>query len=262
MTLDAVIAALALPPDARVDQRVPKKLLLEQGAPTAADKRQIQDGLEEMQLGRRAEAQQHRRARVSGRAPRVPGDRRPDDALPRRRPRPLGSRTDPPRHSLSRGARDRQGDDLALSLAHKRWSQSEAGARSCWTESRCQLCCRTRHRVRPNRPTAALREPRDWLASRARDLLALYQGWIEWVAALQAARITGRFARASTPEAASARGTPSIGTTDCSARSPASSPGREGKAAQPPRRAESDNSAASKLNWPRLPITSDDDENT
>jgi len=34
--------------DARVDQRVPKKLLLEQGVPTAADKRQIQDGIEDM----------------------------------------------------------------------------------------------------------------------------------------------------------------------------------------------------------------------
>src|ERR1035441_10112431 len=48
MSLDLVINALALPADARVDQRVPKKLLTEQGAPTAADKRQIQDGIEEM----------------------------------------------------------------------------------------------------------------------------------------------------------------------------------------------------------------------
>jgi len=30
-----VIAALALPADTRVERRVPKKLLLEQGAPTA-----------------------------------------------------------------------------------------------------------------------------------------------------------------------------------------------------------------------------------
>ena len=35
MNYTPVINALALPPDARVDQRVPKKLLLEQGAPTA-----------------------------------------------------------------------------------------------------------------------------------------------------------------------------------------------------------------------------------
>ena len=48
MNFDRVINALPLPQDARVDQRVPKKLLLEQGAPTAPDKRQIQEGLEEM----------------------------------------------------------------------------------------------------------------------------------------------------------------------------------------------------------------------
>lgn len=48
MTADTVIAALNLPADARVDQRVPKKLLVENGAPTAAGKRQINDGIEEL----------------------------------------------------------------------------------------------------------------------------------------------------------------------------------------------------------------------
>src|SRR5208283_4600218 len=48
MSFAPVINALAIPTNARVDQRVPKKLLLEQGAPTAADKRQIQDGIEEL----------------------------------------------------------------------------------------------------------------------------------------------------------------------------------------------------------------------
>src|SRR2546422_8289995 len=43
-----VITALALPPESRVDRRVPKKLLMENGAPTAADKRQINDGIEEL----------------------------------------------------------------------------------------------------------------------------------------------------------------------------------------------------------------------
>lgn len=42
------LASLKIPADARVDQRVPKKLLIEQGAPTAADRRAIQDGIEEM----------------------------------------------------------------------------------------------------------------------------------------------------------------------------------------------------------------------
>src|SRR5690349_9163760 len=46
--INAVIAALGLPQQARVEQRVPKKLLVENGAPTAADKRQIETGIEEL----------------------------------------------------------------------------------------------------------------------------------------------------------------------------------------------------------------------
>ena len=48
MNTAAVIAALALPPEARVDKRVPKKMLVEQGAPTTVDKRQIQEGITEL----------------------------------------------------------------------------------------------------------------------------------------------------------------------------------------------------------------------
>ncbi len=53
MTLESsaqvFVDALGLPPEARVDARVPKKLLVEQGAATAADKRAIQDGVDELQ---------------------------------------------------------------------------------------------------------------------------------------------------------------------------------------------------------------------
>jgi hypothetical protein len=48
MTVDALINALNLPVGSRVGQRVPKKLLLENGASTAADKRLINDGIEEI----------------------------------------------------------------------------------------------------------------------------------------------------------------------------------------------------------------------
>jgi hypothetical protein len=47
--IQALVDAFGLPPGARVDMRVPKKLLAEQGAPTAADKRIIQDGIDELQ---------------------------------------------------------------------------------------------------------------------------------------------------------------------------------------------------------------------
>jgi hypothetical protein len=48
-SLATIVAALDLPSRARVDARVPKKMLIEQGAPTAADKRAIQDGIDELQ---------------------------------------------------------------------------------------------------------------------------------------------------------------------------------------------------------------------
>lgn len=46
---ETLVQALGLPSEARVEMRVPKKLLIEQGAPTAADKRVIGDGIEELQ---------------------------------------------------------------------------------------------------------------------------------------------------------------------------------------------------------------------
>jgi hypothetical protein len=49
MSAAGVIAALDLPPGARVDRRVPKTLLVQYGAPTDADKRRINEGIEEVQ---------------------------------------------------------------------------------------------------------------------------------------------------------------------------------------------------------------------
>lgn len=48
MTTSMIISALGLPQDSRVDQRVAKKLLVENGAPTAADRKVINDGIEEL----------------------------------------------------------------------------------------------------------------------------------------------------------------------------------------------------------------------
>ncbi|MCZ2343091.1 MAG: DUF4391 domain-containing protein [Bacteroidales bacterium] len=48
MTPTELIEALALPVQTRVDKRVPKTQLVENGAPTAADKRTINDGIEEL----------------------------------------------------------------------------------------------------------------------------------------------------------------------------------------------------------------------
>ena len=42
------LSALALPQGALVDRRVPKSLLVDNGAPTAADRRRIREGIEEL----------------------------------------------------------------------------------------------------------------------------------------------------------------------------------------------------------------------
>ncbi|HEX7446360.1 MAG TPA: DUF4391 domain-containing protein, partial [Pirellulales bacterium] len=48
MNAGDLIAALELPPATRLDRRVPKTLLIENATPTAADKRRINEGIEEL----------------------------------------------------------------------------------------------------------------------------------------------------------------------------------------------------------------------
>jgi hypothetical protein len=48
MTAEALLDALALPAQTRVDTRIPKTVLTERGAPTAADKRAIATGIEHL----------------------------------------------------------------------------------------------------------------------------------------------------------------------------------------------------------------------
>ena len=49
MTAAEIVAALDLPPGILIDQRIPKTLLVDNGAPTAADKRLINEGIERLQ---------------------------------------------------------------------------------------------------------------------------------------------------------------------------------------------------------------------
>ena len=91
MSASAIIAALALPPEARVDERVPKKMLVEQSHPTAADKRQILEGIDELLWLSRPQAQQHRRCRVPGSGSRVSGNRGAQPWRCAPRPRRLAS---------------------------------------------------------------------------------------------------------------------------------------------------------------------------
>lgn len=200
MNLAPVINALAIPPDARVDQRVPKKLMLEQGAPTAADKRQIQDGIEEMVWmaalkptniavpAFRDDVREYLEIAVLTATLRTAAKpTRLIELIHRAIPYPL----------VLVAA---HGDTVSLSLAHKRWSQGETG----------EVVIEDVRRTAPFRPDTPTAEEALFLASLAvsrlptRDLFVLYQGWLDRISALKAAQITGTFAPPDSADRASA----------------------------------------------------------
>lgn len=204
MNCDTLIDALALPASSRVDQRVPKKLLLENGAPTAADKRLINEGIEELlwlaalkpttigvpeyRDGLREYmeiAVLRLTLRASARATRLV------ELVQRAVPYPV---------LLLHGY---VGLDASpgLSAAHKRWSQGEAGKTVLdgdvvaveWD---------------PQHDDERWPSFRDALAIAKQPhatLHALYQGWVDTLMALQAARVAGTFGVAVTAEHAAAR---------------------------------------------------------
>lgn len=199
MSLAPVIDALGIPPNALVEQRVPKKLLLEHGAPTADDKRQIQDGIEEIvwvaalkptNIGVPAFEDVVRQYleiavltvefRRAARPPRL------IELIHRAIPYPLVLVT-------------RQSEAVSLSLAHKRWSQGEAG-KVVIDEVRLAAL----NPDAPSTPEAA------FLASLAvsmlpsQNLFTLYDGILARLAALEASRITGAFASPDSSEQATA----------------------------------------------------------
>ena len=196
-----VIAALALPADTRVERRVPKKLLLEQGASTAADKRQIQDGIEDLiwvaalkpnNIGVpafRDGAREYLEIAVLTATLRdIAKASRLIELIHRAIPYPVVLVS-------------AQGDGQSLSLAHKRWSQGEAGA----------VVIEEVSRTGPLRPDSPAANDAAFLFSlalsglHAGDLFELYQGWIDRVIALEAASITGAFAIPETADRAATR---------------------------------------------------------
>ena len=199
--ITAVIAALALPPDALVDRRVPKKLFMEQGAPTAADKRQIQDGIEEVMWvaalkpnnigvpAFRDDVREYLEIAVITAVLRSGAkSTRLTELIHRAIPYPVVLVS-------------AQGAGVSLSLAHKRWSQGEAG----------EVVIEEVRRTAPLRPDSPTANEAAFLVSLAlsglptRDLYALYQGWLDRVTSLEAATITGAFALPDTAERAVAQ---------------------------------------------------------
>ena len=196
MTAASVIAALCLPADARVDQRVPKKLLVENGAPTAADKRQINDGIEELHWPAalkpatigvpifRDDTREYLEIavlaltlRAGSKAPRL------TELIHRAIPYPVFLIQSQP-------------GGLVLSLAHLRWSQGQSGQ----TVLDGPLITASLDSETP--ATGAFLASLAVTGQPRQHLHALYQGWMERFEAHAAAKLTGSFTPA--PDAAAA----------------------------------------------------------
>jgi hypothetical protein len=198
MSFAPVIDALGIPPSALVEQRVPKKLLLEHGAPTAADKRQIQDGIEEIiwvaalkptNIGVPAFEDAVRQyleiavltveLRSAAKSARI------IELIHRAIPYPL---------VLATG----QDGAVSLSLAHKRWSQGEAG----------KVVIEDLRLVALSLDAPSNQEDA-FLASIAvsrlpsQNIFTLYDGILARLAALETSRITGTFTAPKSAEDAS-----------------------------------------------------------
>ena len=198
MNLMDVIAALALPTESRVDQRVPKKLLVERGAPTAADKRQINEGIEELfwlaalkpgTIGvpdyRDAVREYLEIAVLSLTLRPIAKPGRLMELIHRAIPYPV----------LLVAA---QSETLSLSLAHKRLAQNEAD-RVVLDEAITACTIGDQPAVHAFLASLSLEtQPRA-------HLLAVYQGWKDCVEAFLAAQLTGEFTRPLSAESASAR---------------------------------------------------------
>jgi hypothetical protein len=190
-----VVEALGLPSEARVDARVPKKLLVEQGAPTAADKRAIQNGIDELQwlaackpttIGVPTFADDVREYleiavvacafRAGAKASRL------IELIHRAIPYPVILLTS-------------DHDGLAVSAAHKRRSQNESGR--VVIDGVVAATGLHPEKADPQEQSfleslALARQPR-------RDLAALYEGWLARIEALKAARLNGSFNATDNP---------------------------------------------------------------
>jgi hypothetical protein len=196
-----VIDALELPPGARVDRRVPKTLLVEHGAPTAADKRRINEGIEAVQWvatlkpntigvpAVRDEVREYLEIAVLSVALRAEAKvERLAELIHRAVPYPVFL-------TVTEGTR------LTLSLVHKRWSQGEAGVTVLDGEPMAAMLMESEQGGTLSSFYEALS-----LAHQPRaDLYRLYQGWIDTLLALLAARVTGIYALAASPDQAATR---------------------------------------------------------
>jgi hypothetical protein len=199
--LETLVAALALPRNAMVEQRIPKKLLVEQGAPTAADKRQIQDGIEELQwvaalkptniavpAYRDAEREYLEVAVLTAVFRQNAKVARLTELIHRAVPYPV---------LLVSSFRDGDTESIAVSAAHKRFAQNEAGK---YVVDEILTTAPMALDVVPPMATQAFLDSLALSKLPTRDLFQLYQGWMNGIVGFSAASISGHFALPESPE--------------------------------------------------------------
>ncbi|WP_310571410.1 DUF4391 domain-containing protein [Gemmatimonas sp.] len=200
MTTDQLKAALQLPAGCQVGKRVPKKLLVENGAPTAADKRRINEGVEDLYWvatlkpttvgvpAFRDDVREYLEIAVMSASLRDEADAtRVVELIHRAIPYPVLLLTEQSERRMR----------PELSATHKRWSQSETGmtvldgdvVAAEWDDERWP---------RAGDAFALSKQPRA-------SLYVLYQGWIDALLALQAAHVTGTFRLAASAAHAALR---------------------------------------------------------
>ena len=201
MTRFDPFAALALPPEARVDRRVPKTLLIENGVTAAGGRRRIRKGIEELRwlaalkpamvgiADYRDAVREYLEIAVLKLVlgPVARADRLVD-LVHRAVPYPVLL------IAWLDGAPE-------LSLAHKRRSLGEVGKTVIDGEIvavRIDSECADEPGAAFRDALALVRQPRD-------TLHALYRGWMDTVQALRAARVTGAFSLPATAAAAADR---------------------------------------------------------
>ena len=188
-SIQRLINALALPVSCGVNQRVPKKMLIENGAPTAADKRLFTDSIEEIQwlaalkpnsIGVPIWRDDEREyLEIAVLAITLRGDKpvnlpRLCELVHRAVPYPVLLMVPTP-----------QG--LSVSMAHKRWAQNEADK---VVLDGGVLMVDVGTELDPAHPFSKALALRNQPQA---HLNALYEGWMACLLALQAARYTGFF---------------------------------------------------------------------
>ena len=184
-----LIAALTLPGSALVNRRVPKSMLVENGAPTPGDKRRIQDGIEEIRwlavlkpttIGvaeYRDEAREYLEIAVL-------------HVILR-----LGARTDRIIELVHRAVPYPvfliawKEQTPVISLAHKRWSLGEAGK----TVVDGEIIAAELGEGFPIELSSAFCDSLPLSHQPRPTLYGLYQGWIDRLQALRVASVTGDF---------------------------------------------------------------------